>query len=175
MKTLFSIAILITFSVASFGQTTRTGSLIPKTAAGVTKTTPDTTVNTDTTYLYSGRSDANQWNISYSWTAIPSISGTTTSVTVVVPQGSNTGTFAAYGSGDWVNLITDATQATVIAPAQTSGTYPVHISGSTAVYGYLQLPKCQFKYVRLVVVTAGTQTSVYTGTYAFTAPFVTGL
>jgi hypothetical protein len=142
------------------------------TQAGVFKSTPDTTANTDTTYLYFGDASGNltpfnQYeDLIYYWSAIPSITGTTTTGTLLYAEGSMTGTVNRWHSGtDWVNLISDASQSTVTSSGatQTTVTYPITISGSTAIYGYLFLPKVQMRYVRLVLVTAGTQTSVLTG------------
>ncbi len=159
MKKYFSIcAVLMMLATSTFGQSTRSGNLSAMTANGTLKSTPDTTVNVDTTYLYASRSDANQWDVTYEWSIVPSITGTTTGTIIV--QGSNTGTYAVVG--DWVTLISDVTQY--------NGSSSISVTGSTTI-GYFIFPRCQFKYVRIRYISAGTQTSVLTGTYVFSSRF----
>lgn len=167
MKNLKKIVFIATIIMAifafhkdSYAQSRVSYTLKAMTAAGVGKSTPDTTVNTDTTYLYlsdgttSGVKAFNEYeDLVYSWAAVPSITGTTTSGTTIIAQGSMTGTFATVG--DWITLIADLTQY--------NGGSSFSISGSTTLYNYFVLPRNQFKYVRLRMITAGTQTSVVTG------------
>jgi hypothetical protein len=171
-KTIALIALLI-ISATVFGQNPiQNYTCTIRTHTGTTTTVnPVTTTDADTVYLYPSANGDGSFkefgDVTYSWTAVPSVTGTTTSGTVIIAQGSSTGTHARYGSGDWVNLISDATQSAVIAPGQTSDALPVHISGSTTLYGYIKLPKIQLKYSRLVIITTGTQTSRFTSTVQF--------
>ncbi len=143
----------------------------------------DTTVNTDTTYLYLGASSGSTigtglansdgsfqygCDVSYEWSAAFSITGTTTAT--IYFQGSNTGTFAAWTSTtpnmatqDWVMLYNDVTQV----GGSTANSFTI---SSTVKKGYFNLTNCQFKYVRAVIVTGGTQTSAYTAKATILSP-----
>lgn len=164
LKSIFVFAAIImvafSFSPDAYAGSRNTMALKAMTAAGVGKSTPDTTVNTDTTYLYlsdgttSGVRLFDEYeDLIYYWSATPSITGTTTSGTTIIVQGSMTGTFATVG--DWVTMVSDATQY--------NGGSSFSISGSTVLYNYFILPRNQFRAIRVRMITAGTQTSVITG------------
>lgn len=126
--------------------------------------TPDTTVNVDTTYLVlankgdtTGIQAFNEYeDLIYSWSIVPSISGTTTGTVTI--EGSMTGVFSNSTAtiSDWVVLISDVTQENTSSSVSVSG-------AAQAFYRFI-LPKNQFKYIRIRFISAGTQTSVITGT-----------
>lgn len=176
MKKITSIVtlLLICFTVTAFGQRITRNMVAYKTVAGVgTVCTAgrDTTSGADTTFFYLGASTGSTIgtgllngdgsltygaDVVYAWSAVPSITGTTTGTIYI--QGSQTGTFAEYttvlASQDWVNLTADVTQF--------GGGYNSVSVTSTVKRGYFVLTNCQFKYVRLVYITSGTQTSTVT-------------
>ena len=178
MKKIISILVLllICFTTNSFAQRITKNMVAYKTVAGVGVACTngrDTTANADTTFFYLGASDGSSSTIGttltngdgsikygadvvYAWSAVPSITGTTTGTIYI--QGSQTGTFAEYttvlASQDWVALTADVTQF--------GGGYNSVSVTSTVKRGYFVLTNCQFKYVRFVYITSGTQTSTVT-------------
>jgi hypothetical protein len=164
---------LTCFTTISFGQRI-TKHMVAYTGAGTAATGGrDTTSGADTTYFYLGSSAGSSSTIGtslqngdgsiaygadvvYSWSAVPSITGTTTGTIYI--QGSETGTFATYttslASQDWVALTADVTQF--------GGGYNTVSVTSSVKKGYFVFTNCQFKYVRLVYITSGTQTSTVT-------------
>lgn len=168
--------LLICFTVTSFAQRVTRNMVAYKTVAGAGVACTggrDTTTNGDTTFFYLGQSLGSNSTIGttlvngdgsmqygadvvYSWSAVPSITGTT--VGTIYIQGSSTGTFAEYttvlASQDWVALTADVTQF--------GGGYNSVSVTSTVKKGYFILTNCQFKYVRLVYIASGTQTSTVT-------------
>lgn len=144
MKKIALIALLMCIAFVDYGQ--GYVSLTPYTAAFAKKTTPDTTVNTDTTYLVCATTSVQNYPIQVD------ITNTKVSGTVggsVIMQGSNNLTTwwtlknystDMYGTSDTTTL----TNATLTMP-----------------YG---LSVCRYKYLRWRFITSGTQSSVPTGT-----------
>lgn len=175
IKSIFLALVLICSTALAFGQRVTKNMVAYKTVAGAGVACTggrDTTVNADTTFFYLGASDGSSSTIGttlcnsdgsikygadvvYAWSAAL-LSGTTTGTLYI--QGSSTGTFAEYttvlASQDWVALTADVTQF--------GGGYNSVAVSSTVKRGYFVLTNCQFKYVRLVYVTSGTQTSAVT-------------
>lgn len=147
MKKLIAIIALAATTITAQAQSFRAGTFSAVTAAGTVKAL-DTTTNTDTTYLWDGRADHNQWGCSFQFINTQ-ITGTTT-MTVLV-QGSNDATSAV--TGNWYSLINDKTQAIGSVDSLTTKN----------VYSTFNLPACQYKYIRIRNITGGTQTSVMTG------------
>lgn len=128
----------------------------------------DTVTNADTTYLVFDTVHAESHTGActkggvpklyadriYTWTAVPSITGTCAGTLIF--QGSMTGTFSTSASpiSDWVTLISDVTQY--------NGASSFAVSNSLY-FGYIILPKCHFKYVRAMWISSGTHTSALTG------------
>lgn len=156
------VMFLMVAAVTSFAQTgSRTGTFSSVTAAGVVASTPDTTTNTDTSYLYVNRYDFNQWdNVSFQFQN-SEITGTVTSSMVV--QGSNDATTAINGT--WYTLINDATQnVSAVDTATVADTY----------YSF-NIKDCQYKRLRIRNITGGTQTSAMSGTYYLASRYITNL
>lgn len=165
MKKYIAIAVLLLTSVLGFAQgTTRTGTLAGRTAAGAVKAR-DTTTNTDTSYLYYGSGDANNWNVSLLFVNTQ-ISGTTGNTMLV--QGSNDATTAV--NGHWYTLKNSTLQS---ISAQAAGIADTATTVGT--YFQFNIPNCQYKYLRIRNITSGTQTSVMTGSYWLYAPYISRL
>lgn len=155
MKQIIIISILF-MSFGAFAQTSRTGTFKSVTPAGTVKSL-DTTTNTDTSYLWNGRNDHNQWdNVSLQFVNTQ-ITGTVT-VTMIV-QGSNDATSAI--TGNWYTLKTSTAQQTTTSDTGTAN----------ATQYMFQLPSCQFKYLRVRKITGGTGTSSMTGTFNLAAGY----
>lgn len=154
------------YSSDVFAQKRQTFALTALNAAGTVKATPDTTTNTDTTYLVlsdgsTGIKPYNEYNdLVYYWSIVPGITGTTTGS--IVLQGSMTGTFSASESpiSDWVTLTPVTSYSTADSVSYTSPA-----AGFTASRKYKQftITTNQYKYHRIRFISGGTQTSVITG------------
>lgn len=157
MKQIIIIALLF-LSLGVTAQTTRSAAFKSVTPAGTVKSL-DTTTNTDTSYLWNGRNDHNQWaNVSLQFVNTQ-ITGTVT-VTMIV-QGSNDATSAI--TGNWYTLKTSTVQQTT-----TSDT-----GSANATYYLFNLPNCNYKYLRVRKITGGTGTSSMTGIYWLASPYRT--
>jgi hypothetical protein len=156
----FIIIALLFLSLGVTAQTTRSAAFKSVTPAGTVKTL-DTTTNTDTSYLWNGRNDHNQWsNVSLQYVNTL-ITGTVTCTIIV--QGSNDATTAV--SGNWFTLKTSTAQQVT-----TSDTGTVN-----ATQYLFNLPNCNYKYLRVRKITGGTGTSSMTGTYYLAAPYRTNI
>jgi hypothetical protein len=155
MRKLITI-LLVAISATSFAQATRTEAFQNATAAGVVKTR-DTTTNTDTSYLWTSRSDFSNWDNVALQFACTQITGTTTCTIIV--QGSNDATTPVNGT--WVTLKNSTTQTVGLSDTGT-------VKNTTYTF---QLPSCQYKRLRVRVITGGTQTSILTGTYFCAAAY----
>lgn len=157
MKKLLFVFVLLSAITSAYAQSSRTGTFNAATSAGVVKAR-DTTTNTDTSYLWNGRSDHNQWgNVSLLFVNTE-LTGTTTNTMLV--QGSDDAT--SVTSGHWYTL----KNSTV----QTAGTSDTATTKNT--YYIFNIPNCQYKYLRVRNITGGTQTSVMTGTYYLSSPYI---
>lgn len=143
----FLIAIAAMTILSATAQTFRAGTFLAANGAGTIKAL-DTSVNTDTTYLWDGRSDHNQWGCSFQ--AINTQLTGTTTCTIRV-QGSNDATSPT--TGNWYTLIADKTQ--VVGSVDSFTTKNAYFT--------FNLPTCQYKYIRVINITGGTQTSLMTG------------
>ena len=122
----------------------------------VTQGTP-TLTNTDTaTILYgdqNGKKPITQnSDIVFTWTATQ-LTGTLSGQ--VIFQGSMTGTQPRVGQGDWQTLVNDKTQSLI--------TDTVTVSGTTS--GVFIIPNVKYKYVRGRLISGGTATSTFGGTF----------
>ncbi len=158
----FLLAIVVACSATMcFAQTgARSGALIAYNAAGTVKQSGDTTTNTDTTYLSNGKSDNDQWDVQFV-VVNANITGTTTMSMIV--QGSDDAT--TITNGTWRTLKTDQTMTYGLTDTGT-------VAGTTYTFIY---PKCQYRKLRVRIITGGTQTSRATGTYYLKANYITGL
>ena len=112
----------------------------------------DTTTNTDTSYLFAQLTPG--YNLQLQWTNTK-VSGTVAGSVVV--QGSN-------DDINWYTLTTDKSQAPYLADTVTA------TNGNTT--GLFILQHCYFDYVRVRIITSGTQRSTLSGTvYYFTQPY----
>lgn len=179
MKNLKSILIAtlmvvgLSFSNETFAQTRQIFALKAVTQAGVGKATPDTTTNTDTTYLIlpqtlTGTSAAikpyNEYSdLVYSWSLVPGITGTTSGT--VVLQGSPTGNFSRSSApvSDWVNLTPSTAYSTSDSTSYTGAHNGSGGFGATQLHRRFVMPNNQDKYQRIRFISTGTQTSVITG------------
>lgn len=158
-KIMILIALLITFSTGSFAQYNGY-TMLNVLPSGVIKA-KDTTVNTDTSYLYFSTTSPTASVLSitpisynndivFQW-ANTQISGT--SGGTVIFQGSMSGTFT-NAAGDWNTLISDKNFALIKDT--------VTVSGTTV--GTFICPSCKWRAVRARYIASGTQTSIMTGT-----------
>lgn len=149
--------ILCAFASMAFAQSSRQTTMLAATAAGTMKA-HDTTVNTDTTYLWDGRNDHNQWaQTSFTFKNLE-LSGTTTNTMIV--QGSNDATTILTGT--WVTLKNSTVQTTGLTDTATTKN----------VTTYFNIPDCQYKYLRIRNITGGTQTSTMSGTSYLASPYI---
>jgi hypothetical protein len=154
----FIIIALLFLSLGVTAQTTRSAAFKSVTPSGTVKTV-DTTTDTDTSYLWNGRTDHNQWaNVSLQFVNTQ-ITGTVT-VTMIV-QGSNDATTAI--NGNWYTLKTSTVQQTTTSDTGTAN----------ATQYLFNLPNCNYKYLRVRKITGGTGTSSMTGTYWLASPYRT--
>lgn len=113
------------------------------------KTTPDTTVNADTTYLANISSLTTDYNVTYRG-ALQNVTGTTG------------GYIYAQGSDDyltWYNVHRSGIESTVSTDSITVSL----TSGAVQTFNY-KWPSHQYYFYRIVFRATGTQTSVMTGT-----------
>ena len=146
MKPLFLILMICLTATVSFGQKP----LNAYSGTGyVAKSTPDTTVNTDTTYLANTSGYTTDYNVGWEAT-ITNVSGTTG------------GTVTAQGSDDNINWYPVVSSALEMTTQTTTITVSGLTGGATKTFTY-KWPSHQFTYYRLQFITSGTQTSVMTG------------
>ena len=162
MKKIGLILGLLLITAVSFAQTgQRTAKLLSYNAQGVIQPSGDTAVNVDTSYMWNGRSDNNQWNVSMQFVCTQ-LTGTVTPSIVV--QGSNDATRIITGTR--ATLSNNTVQA---ASNVNTGT----VAGTTYTFC---IPLCQYKYLRVRNITAGaTETSILSGTYWSWSPFIVNL
>lgn len=160
MKKSIILMIAVLSFAGAFAQSTRNGTLAIYNSRGVVKA-HDTLVNVDTGYLWDGRSDNDQWNVSYQFIATE-LTGTLTPTMVV--QGSNDCNGSIIG-GTWYTMTNCTT-------CQTSLT---NTPGTKNVFFDFKIPNNTWKYIRVRVIAGTTQTSIYTGSYWLSAPFLKGL
>ncbi len=119
----------------------------------------DTTVNTDTSYLWYG--NILGWNIQVQWTAA-NVSGTTG------------GTVIYQGSPDnvnWYTVLADVTQCS----ACTSSTTISSLTSGGKVSNAAVFKSFPFRYFRVQEITSGTQTSFVSGSITEWSAFETSL
>lgn len=157
MKQIIIAIVFVATSIGAFAQSTRTGTFKNVRPSG-TVVSSDTLSGTDTSYLWDGRTDHNQWETVSLQYLVTQITGTTTCTMIV--QGSNDATTALNGT--WVTLENYTTNAVGLVDTGT-------VKNTTYVF---QAPSCQFKALRVRAITGGTQTSTFTGTYYLAAKFI---
>lgn len=151
MKNVIIAAVLSIICFSAFGQSYRVGSFQHVRANGTVIPTNDTTTDTDTTYLWSSRTDFNQWQSASLQYIATNVTDTTTASIVV--QGSNDATTAVNGT--WTTLANNTTGSIGLVDTGTAvaTTYVFHI------------PNGNYKRLRIRMITGGTQTSYINGTY----------
>jgi len=154
------ILLAVAGSISAFGQSTRTGTFLQYNGAG-THVTSDTATNNDTTSLWNGRFDNDQWDVAFKFLTTQ-LTGTITPTTIV--QGSEDAT--TITNGTWVTL-KNCTTCQAVGLSDTG-------AARTTVYDYF-IPECHFKAIRLRMIQSGTGTSITTGSYWLSAPFQKGL
>jgi|GEM_PF-5614645 len=151
MKKLLSVLLIAATVLTSFAATAQSTYTLRPQNAGLVFVAADTTHNADTSYLFTqltpGYTTALQWTNT-------KVSGTVAgSVTV---QGS-------YDDVAWYTLTTDKSQAPYLTDTVSA------TNGNTT--GLFVLQHCHFGYLRVRIITTGTQQSTLSGTaYYFTQP-----
>lgn len=146
MLTVASASVLVLPAMAQSIYTLR-----PQNAAG-TFLTADTTLNADTSYLFAQLTPG--YMLALQWTNTK-VSGTVAGSVVV--QGSDDAT-------NWYTLTTDKTQSPYLTDTVTA------INGNTT--AMFVVKQCLFGYVRVRIITTGTQRSTMSGViYYFTQPY----
>ena len=150
MKKLILAALLMCIAFVDYGQLSI--SLVPYSAALAKKSTPDTLVNVDTTYLYLNTLDLRDYHINAVLTNTK-VSGTISGGTIIM-QGTNETTNTT--STNWWTLKNYATQS--VSSADT-----VTLTNATITMDW-NLNASFYRYLRFRIISAGTQTCVPTGT-----------
>lgn len=145
MKKLIIIMLICLSGGATFAQS----ALSAATATYTAKSTPDTLVNADTSYLYNNSIYTTDYNVGWQC-SIANVTGTTG------------GTVQAQGSDDNVNWYPVIGSATEMTTQTTTVTVSGLTAGSTQAFMY-KWPSHQFAYYRVRFISSGTQTSVMTG------------
>lgn len=164
MKKILSIlAILITVAATTYGQASRANQKMQRQkfvgSVPVNITTNDTTVNTDTSFVWFG--SVLGWNLTVQWTET-NVTGTTGGT--VIYQGSN-------DNVNWYTLAADTTQCNAcLASATISGLTAAATTTKLAIFRNFQFP-----YIRARLTTTGTQTSFINGLITEYANYITGL
>jgi len=157
MKKIIIAVILVAASIGSFAQSSRIGTFKNARPSG-TVVSSDTLSGADTSYLWNGRTDHNQWSTVSLQYVVTQLTGTTTCTMIV--QGSNDATTPVNGT--WTTLENYTTNAVGLVDTGT-------VKNTTYVF---QIPDCQFKSLRVRAITSGTQTSTFTGTYYLAAKYI---
>ncbi len=169
MKNLKFLLIAVTLFVSALSFTTEASAqrraaktLTAILPSGTLKATDDTTSGIDTAYLALTNGTTltpfNEYeDVVYSWSIVPSITGTTTGT--VIAEGSMSGTWSTSASpiSDWVPLVSGS--------LQTAAFTTTSVSGTTKAWYHFTIANCLYKYVRLrFISSAATQTSYLHGT-----------
>ena len=161
MKHLIGLFLIAAISLNATAQSTRAYTLGKYNNSG-TYVSKDTLKNTDTAYLWDGYKTCDQWDKVHLQFICTQLTGTTT-VTFYV-QGSDDAT-SGITSGTWhtlSNCTTCQTTGLVDTPA-TKNTYFEYI-----------LSECMWRYVRVMIISGGTQTSIYSGSEWTSAKYKAG-
>ncbi len=155
-RLLILLAFTCTFLGGVIAQSTRSGTLIQVNGSGITKTA-DTLTNTDTNYVWNGRTDNYQWNVTMQFKNTQLTGACTPSMVV---QGSDDAT--SMLTGNWYTLKNYTTQTVGLSDTG-------KVTNTTYLF---QIPNCEYKSVRVRTITSGTQTSVTSGSFWMWSPFV---
>lgn len=144
-----NILLILSLCLVSFGVTAQSTGSIPLKAYNanfVAKATPDTTTNTDTTYLANVSALTSSYDVTYQ-------------VTLTNVSGTSTGTITTQGSDDGV-IWYSVTGSTTEVAAQT---LTVSLTSAATMSPDWKWPTHFFAYYRVRYISGGTQTSVMVG------------
>ena len=163
MKHLIGLILIATISLNAFAQSTRSYTLKAYNHLGV-YTSLDTLKNTDTVYLWDGTKTCDQWDKTHLQYSCTQLTGTTTCTMLV--QGSDNAT-SGITSGKWYTL-SNCTEC------QTKGLVDTGTVKNTTYDFLINSDGAVWKYLRVMIFTSGTQTSIPAGTEWLSAKYKAG-